>query len=64
MVVKHVPQPFQDRALGTLLWDGDEGGWVPDRPGDGKIYFRGPDPHRVWRCDYIAGVARDLGFDD
>jgi hypothetical protein len=36
----------------------------PDRPDDGMIYFTGPDPYRVWRCDYVAGVPRDLGFDD
>jgi hypothetical protein len=36
----------------------------PERPQDGMIYFGGPDPHRVWRCDYIAGVPKDLGFDD
>ena len=35
----------------------------PDRPADGMIYFNGPDPYRVWRCDYVAGVAKDLGFD-
>jgi hypothetical protein len=39
-----------------LLW--------PARPNDGMIYFSGPDPYRVWRCDYIAGVPQDLGFDD
>jgi hypothetical protein len=36
----------------------------PDRPGDGMIYFKGPDPNRLWRCDYIAGVAQCLCFDD
>jgi hypothetical protein len=36
----------------------------PGRPGDGMIYFTGPDAYRVWRCDYVGGVPRDLGFDD
>ena len=36
----------------------------PARPGHGMIYFTGPDPNRVWRCDYVAGVPKDLGFDD
>ena len=36
----------------------------PNRPGDGMIFFTGPDEHRVWRCDYVAGRPQDLGFDD
>lgn len=36
----------------------------PDRPDDGMIYFRGPDEHRVWRCDYVAHKPTGLGFDD
>jgi hypothetical protein len=37
----------------------------PDRPGSGMIYFSGPsDDLRVWRCDYIAGQPRALGYDD
>jgi hypothetical protein len=36
----------------------------PKRPNDGMIYFRGPDPYRGWRCDYIAGKPQALGFDD
>jgi hypothetical protein len=36
--------------------------WL-DRPGDGMIYFSGPDPHHVWRCDYINRQPQSLGFD-
>ena len=36
----------------------------PDRSGDGMIYFKAADGDRLWRCDYIAGVPGDLGFDD
>jgi hypothetical protein len=25
----------------------------PRRPDDGMVYFRGPDPYRLWRCDYV-----------
>lgn len=38
--------------------------WNPQKPNDGMIYFSGPDEFRVWRCDYVAGKPRDLGFDD
>jgi hypothetical protein len=36
----------------------------PDRPGDGMVYFNGPDPDRLWHCDYVAGVPQELAFDD
>jgi hypothetical protein len=36
----------------------------PARPSDGMIYFSGPDPYHLWRCDYTAGVAHNLVFDD
>lgn len=35
----------------------------PDRPDDGMIYFNCPNDIRVWRCDYIGGKPRCLGFD-
>ena len=37
---------------------------IPQSPTDFMIYFHGPDEFRVWRCDYIAGKPKDLGFDD
>jgi hypothetical protein len=37
--------------------------WWPKRPNDGMIYFKGPDPYRVWRCDYVLRKPRHLGFD-
>jgi hypothetical protein len=30
----------------------------------GMLYFDGPDEYRLWRCDYVDGVVRHLGFDD
>ena len=35
----------------------------PDRPNDGMIFFKGPDPYRLWRCDYVDRKPRGLGFD-
>jgi hypothetical protein len=29
----------------------------------GMIYFAGPHPDRVWRCDFDGHTPRDLGFD-
>jgi hypothetical protein len=34
-----------------------------DRPRGGMIYFEGGSDDFAWRCDYINGVARGLGFD-
>lgn len=36
----------------------------PDRPNAGMIEFSGPDPYRLWRCDYIDRKPVGLGFDD
>ena len=37
----------------------------PDRPDDGYINFDGPDvDERLWHCDYVGRMPRDLGFDD
>jgi hypothetical protein len=36
--------------------------WI-DRPLDGLIFFDGPSPLRIWRCDIIGGSPRDLSFD-
>jgi hypothetical protein len=36
----------------------------PNRAKDGMIYFTGPSKYRLWRCDYIDGRPKDLGFDD
>jgi len=35
----------------------------PGRPDDGIIFFSGPDETRLWRCDYIQRMPRNLGFD-
>ena|SRR6185503_3306732 len=35
----------------------------PERPDDGMIQFDGPDPDRLWRCDYIGRRPVSLGFD-
>ena len=35
----------------------------PDRPGDGMLYFAGPENGPVWRCDYVRGVFQSLGCD-
>jgi len=35
----------------------------PDRPRDAMVYFKETE-RRLWRCNLIDGVPRDLGFDD
>jgi hypothetical protein len=35
----------------------------PERPDDGMIFFDGGREYRSWRCDYVGGVPRGLGFD-
>lgn len=35
----------------------------PRRPGDGMVFFDGPDADRCWRCDLIGEVPAGLGFD-
>jgi hypothetical protein len=51
-------RPFADEVRQLRIDDVTLSG-----PGEGMIYFKGPDPHRLWRCDYCHGEPRGLGFD-
>ncbi len=35
----------------------------PHRPANGMIYFAEGRNYRLWRCDYVDGVPKALGFD-
>ena len=36
----------------------------PERPGVVMVCFAGPDPYRLWRCEYADGSFHGFAFDD
>jgi hypothetical protein len=48
--------------IGALVVDSINLLW-PNKPDHALIYFDGGLRQRVWRCDWVTGVPRDLGFD-
>ena len=53
--VRGLPKPEGSKRILLNSADGEMGASDSSPTGQG---------HRLWRCDYIAGVPRDLGFDD
>ena len=59
--IKHL-RPFVEEI--SRLEIEDVSLWRASTPASGMIYFKGPDQFRLWRCDYVEGKPRGLGFDD